>query len=602
MKRPKLSPPPARIFVFLLFALAPLVSLAFAEPKSKPAAEGNKAFLSQAYVDTTVMRALYILNEASAHSMANKQSNAVAQSKAVLNELRAKAKGDPNERYALMKIQEIEAQIFLEEEEMRKIAEDKRIIAANQIVQQYNAEVGKMRPDFATLRGLFLRMSEVDRGQANKLADSYNKRYRAISRESMHALEKALVANDYVLALRELEYCERNRHYLVISSAELARQRARLESIKGREVDVSKITAQLDYGEAAYKGFRLSESRASLSMARDRIHEVKLDMPANEWNPLSARANKLIKDLDAREDSLVRAAISVLESRGVDAAYKYLHDELQAKHSISYERAAVIDQIIINRSPQKAVNLESKHKVKMVEFPEESASNYDMLSSLEDKARWRAQERADSLRMVQEKAEGIRGNIYALIGKKKAGEAKKIFKKEQAFLASVLERDSYGELERTVAKGKIAVAKPAPAKPAPVAKKSGGSKKDAKVAKSGKAKDTRAAKSGAAGDGRATASVGAASSGAASSGAASSGATGGTATAAAPSAGSGPSGYEKAQAIAVLLYELVEREEIMEAHKRFQQTREPLKKYLDADTYNMLEFTIIQSYNYVLKK
>jgi hypothetical protein len=326
---------------------------------------------------------------------------------------------------------------------------------------------------------------------------------------------------------------------------------------------------------------------------------------------LSARANKLIKDLDAREDSLVRAAIAVLEERGVDAAYKYLHDELQNKHSISYERAAVIDQIIINRSPQKAVNLESKHKVEMVEFPEESASNYDMLSSLEAKARWRAQEKADSLRMVQEKAEGISSNIYALIGKKKAGEAKKIFKKEQALLASMLERDSYAELERTVARGKLAVAKSAPpaksvaAKSAPAAK-SGGSKKSAPAAKSGSSKKSdpvvknsgskkNAAKSGSVaksgGSKKKNGSV-------AKSGAASAG----VAPVAVSPAEQDIIGRQKAQEIAVRLYAMVEREEIMEAHKRFQQTKEPLKKYLDADTYNMLEFTIIQTYNYVLKK
>ena len=492
-----------------------------------PIAAYAQNFLSQSYVDTTVMRALYVLNEASAYSgmSGTKQGHAVTQAESILNSLKERAKTDPNRNYILMKVQEVEAQIYWEKEEMRRIAADKKILTANQIVLQYNGEVGKMRPDFALLKELFRRMAEVDTRQANNLADSYNKRYRQISRDAMLSLEKALVANDYDQARRELEYCEKNKFYLMISSSQLETQRERLEGIQNAGSDMPKIKAQLDNGEAAYKAWNLSECRTNVTMARDRLNEIRAYLPPKESAELAARADRLLKDLDNREDSLVRMAISVLEKQGPETATSYLQNELQKKHNISYNRASFIDQAIMNSTPERAI--EAKMKVQMVENnPDEPDNNYAMILDIQDKARYKAQEKADSVRMVREKANNISINIYTLLEHNKNKDAGKLFAREKDFLKSVLEKHAYEMLDMSVTH---------------------------------------------------------------------------STTNAGTVAGLNKN-QQKAQQVTATIYGLLENNKIKEAYSRFQKNKKPLSRHLDSETYEMLEFTVVQSYNYVSKK
>jgi len=493
-------------------------------PASAQAPAADRAYMAQSYVDTTVMRALYVLNEASAsYGMGNnRQNHAVNQAKAILDNLRRKAKGDPNERYALMKIQEVEAHIYLEEEEMRKIAEDKRILTANQLVVQYNAEVGKMRPDFAALRAIFRRMSEVDTRQANRLADNYNKRYRLISREAMYSLEKALNANDFDLAKRELEYCEKNKNHLMINSDQLAKQRERLEMIQGANTDLPRLASALDDGEKAYREFRLSESRTSLTMAQNRINEIRSHIPAKDGAAIAARADRALKALDTREDSLVRIAIYVLEKQGPDAALEYFQDVLQKRMQISHERASFIDQAIMRTRPDSGPALESK--VKMVEHVEDETSNYEMMASIQNKARYRAQEKADSIRIVRDRAANISINIYTLLENKRPKDAVRLFAKEKSFLASVMDKNAFDMLQQSV---------------------NNGTRMDVVTVDKNK---------------------------------------------------------RKAEEYTARIYALLEKNEIKEAHQKFQKYKKPLNKYLDRETYQMLELTVTQSYNYSVSR
>jgi hypothetical protein len=432
------------------------------QPQAQTKPQGQAAYMSQAYVDTTVMRALYILNEsASGYSVNNnRQTQAVERAKAVLDDLRKRAKGDPNERYALMRISEVEMQIALELEEIRKIEQDRRTLAANQLVTQYNAEVGKLRPDFATMRGLYRRMAEVDTRQANNMADSYNKRYKQISREATHSLEKALAANDFDIARRELEYCEKNKNYLMISSAQLAAQRERLERIQSAHGDLPRVTAQLDDSEKAYREFRLSECRMYLNMANNRLGEIRAHIPAKDAGAATARAQRLIRALDSREDSLVNIAMGVLNKQGPDAAVEYLHEVLQKRMSLSPERASIVDQAIMQARPERAPSAESN--IKMVDAPDIGASDNREMALIQDRARYRAQERADSVRQVKNKAASIKENIYMLIENKRQKDASRLFANEKAFLSSVLDKSDFRMLEQSVSSGtRVAASAPA---------------------------------------------------------------------------------------------------------------------------------------------
>jgi len=483
--------------------------------------------MSQTYVDTTIMRALYVLNEASSHYTMNnnKQSSAVARARAILTELKQKAKGDPNERYVAMKVLEVEQQIFLEEEEMRRIAEDKRILTANDLIRQYNAEANKFRPDFAMVRGIFRRMEEVDRRQANNIADHYNKRYRQVSQEAQYSLEKALNSNDAVIAKRELEYCEKNKNYLMINSAQLASQRARLDKLQGATTDMPTIMKALDTGEKAYREYRLSESRNNLTMAQNRINEIREHLPSKEGAEIAARAAKAMDALDHREDSLVRLNLDVLEKQGPDAAIEYLQDVLQKRMNISSEKASLIDQAILKVRPDRVI----ESKVKMVETDTtgDSRKDYEMVLGAQNKAMLRAKAKADSLRAIRDKMASVSNNIYTLLQNNKPKDAMKLFNKEKVFLASAMEKSAFAMLESSVMDGDRAAA----------------------AAKANLDKNRA-----------------------------------------------------KAETYMAKIYGLIEQNNVRDAYKRFDKYRKPLSRYLDKETFQMLEITVNQSYEQAMKK
>jgi len=406
--------------------------------------------LSQAYVDSTVMRALFILNEAQSFSgMRGNQESAINRSKEVLNRLRREAKGDPNEQYALWKISEVEEQIHREEEEVRKIAAEKRLLTSNQLVVQYNAEVGKMRPDFATLRGLHRRKMEVDVRQANNLADSYNKRYRQISREAMASLEKAINANDLVLARRELEYCEKNKNFLMISDSRLAALRERIERMENSNQEAQRISAELDAAAISMQEFRLSESRATLSTAKNRIDALRGVLPQKEITALNTRANRTLRSLDSREDSLVNVLMSVLNVQGHAAAIEYFNDVLQRRMNISQERASIIDQTILRTGTSK-----TDDRPDIIEdFTYNQPDRSHMLTDMQQTARARAQARADSLRTA---ATQISIDIYMLLDRNRAKEAVELFAKERQFLLSNMPKNSFERLQRCAAQARNA--------------------------------------------------------------------------------------------------------------------------------------------------
>ncbi|MDD5674816.1 MAG: hypothetical protein PHC61_11670, partial [Chitinivibrionales bacterium] len=76
-------------------------------------------YVQQSYVDSLVQDAFYGFNEAAAASSQadakQKKQEAIAGAKEVAHKLRALAQNDPNQKYILWRLSELEGQIYLEE-------------------------------------------------------------------------------------------------------------------------------------------------------------------------------------------------------------------------------------------------------------------------------------------------------------------------------------------------------------------------------------------------------------------------------------------------------------------------------------------------------
>ena len=168
--------------ILLFFFFSPGKNQTFAAP--------NKKYLSKGFIDGSIGRAFYVLTEAaSVAGVGFRQREAIAEAKKIARNLRELAKGDPNERYVIWKVGELEAQIYLEERDLVLQQMQKGQQDVNQLIVRFNAEVGKSRPDFASqaIRPL---MSRLDDSKASEVASSFSKRIQAISKRVLYSIER----------------------------------------------------------------------------------------------------------------------------------------------------------------------------------------------------------------------------------------------------------------------------------------------------------------------------------------------------------------------------------------------------------------------------
>jgi hypothetical protein len=556
-----------------------VIPLLFLFLKTETVTAGNiqGKYLSQEAVDTSINRAFYILTEASeVAGVGFKQKEALESSKRIAKSLRERAKGDPNERYILWKINELEAQIYLEEKDLLLNKMQQGVFSINMLITRYNGEVGKNRPDFATLRKIHVQMSDLDRQKGNELSDSYNKRYKAISREVLFSIEKAVIAGDVKKAVEELGYCLRNKNYLAISDSKYAQIENRVENLIRAYDEKPKIESELDSAAMYLSRNKIGKAQTLISSSRYRFKEIESFLPQRESSILNSRTEKAQHQLVRKEDSLVNVNISILRQNGIPAANDYLQKVLKTA-GIDRTKSAYVDSVILMISTPDKQEYVTYDKVE----PDDDTDTQkpSVLEEMRLAAQKKAQKRIDSLRIEEEKrlfvfqkerarkdslmmieyekkakiaqqnkerASSIAQTLYALMDQNNMDQSSRLFTKEQQFLKTYLVPDAFMILEITIqhltedvavtTQQQIAYLKP--------------------VVSDSPAKKVTGADSLA------------------------------------------QHYRQRAEEEIIKLYSLLEKNDIEKAYKRFQTIKEPLQKYCDKDVFDHLETTIIQTYNY----
>ncbi|NLP04032.1 MAG: hypothetical protein GX089_16175 [Fibrobacter sp.] len=544
--------------ILLFFFFSPGKNQTFAAP--------NKKYLSKGFIDGSIGRAFYVLTEAaSVAGVGFRQREAIAEAKKIARNLRELAKGDPNERYVIWKVGELEAQIYLEERDLVLQQMQKGQQDVNQLIVRFNAEVGKSRPDFATLKRIHTLMSRLDVSKANEVASSFNKRYRAISKEVLYSIEKNLANRNLEKAQEELGYCLRNRSYLAISESQYSSIETRVVGLTFAAAEKPFIKAEVDSAFKCISANRISEARNLISSAKIRFSNIKANLSASEASQFSGLIDRVSGRMGTREDSLVRVNLNILRSKGVKDADKYMRTVLKPC-GVSRDKVALVDEAILSiSSPDNTKMSEEIGQLASHESSQGVAFD-DMLNT----AKKKAQEKLDSIAAVEQarmrreqikkarqdsillekrlalqrdenRAFQISVEIYDLLDKNKTRAAKSRFNKEKAFLAKFLTKDAYEILEITIenpeqlgSESNIAyiVEKKEEVPPAPQTASS-----DENLRKN----------------------------------------------------------QERAQSEIIQIYEMLEKNNIKEAIDRFQKNRTPLQKYLDKEVFEMLEMTVTQA-------
>ena len=556
--------------------------------KAGPQKNGaGEKYISQELIDTSIQRGFILLNEsADMAGVGFRHQRSITEAKKIVKLLKEKAKGDPNEKYILWKAGELEAQIYLEESDLILQEMQKRQLTINELVAKYNTEVGKWRPEFATLYRIHKNMEQVDQRKANELADSYNQRKRAISRETVYFLEKALLAGNVDEARKEVGYCLRNQLYLDISKSTYKRLEDRVEGLIGAQDDKPKIGAQVIAAGKLLDTKNITTARKTLDSAENRYSTIKEYLPQRESIALSSSLKRVKNRLGAIEDSLVNVNISILRSEGVDAADKYLQTVLRPL-GVSRDKSASVDRMIISvKSPEdnamrsELEELDSDGEQDdnpvldniMLAAKKKAQEKMDSLQAIENARLWKErqeQARRDSiedarlavLHARQLRADSIAMKIYERLEHNDTRSAKSILAREKKFLEDFMKHDEFAMLGSTVdqfsvqvevKKSEVAYIKPVEQQQQP--------------RRQSPAQQPRQP------------------------------------VAVATEPVSPEDNFSRAQEEIMGIYTMLEQNDVDRAYRRFQMNRTPLRKYLSPEAFNILEMSVTQAYEYGTKR
>ena len=553
------------LFIPFVLTIIPIIS-------PFPQAAQKKSYLSQELIDTTVLRAFYIINEAAnVAGVGFRQKEAIEHARRIAQQLKTMAKGDPNERYILWKVGELEAQLYLEEKDLLLQQIQKGSVSVNPLIARYNAEVGKDRPDFATMRKIHIQMGLLDNNKANELADSFNKRYRNISREVVYSLEKALMNGDLEKSRQEISYILRNRTYLAITDSRYLQMESRVEGLS-RARDLEKIIDKDLATATMYLGKNsLNEARDRITYSKNNFSEINSYLPQQESSDWQMKIDKTDRLLTSKEDSLVNINMMLLNTSGVKAANNFLQSILKP-YGVSRDKVAMVDQAILGVNTSDDGKM--RKEIGTVATEDDTAGSMvfdDIMSSAIKKAQLKsdsinaiqekefrrlqaekakqdsiqlaAQEKAaQKLRSQQEKAAAIAMEIYSKLEKSNYTAASNLFNKENSFLGTYLGKDAYDMLDATL---------------------------------------NRSASEPSVGSSGSIAYVSAVSE-----------------TEPVPVSSQIKANQQRAQEEIIKIYSMLEQNNPEEAYNRFQKIRTPLKKYLEKEIFDMLETSVLQAYNF----
>ena len=469
----------------LIIILASLIVAAPSGAKNKktakqPAGE-HVVYMAKDYIDSTILRAIFIINDAaSVAGIGFRTKESLNEAWRIARRIKKEAKGDPNETYALWKVNELEWLIRLEERDLMIQQMKESQATVNQIIDEYNTEVGKSRPDFKKLMRMHTRMLEWNTQQANAMATSINNRVRAMSREAVMGLEKALLSRNSARADKEYKYLLRNRRYLKLSHRAFEDLEDRASACIRARDELPTVKTETRKASDLVRQVKLTDARNMLALAQYRFSDIRNYISDGEVSDLTMGINEAERLLGRKEDSLVNINLSILSKKGVNAANNYLQHVVREK-GVCREKAARVDQAILAvASPERKSKM--AREINAVATAVENTPENDIIGEMRAKAAKKAQRKLDSLRMLDEArtrkeqkrrdsieavarkaaTEEYRKNadlsvktaskIYDLIERNKSRVAFDMFVTKKALLRRYLAPDAYATLESRVKK------------------------------------------------------------------------------------------------------------------------------------------------------
>lgn len=412
------------LFLWLIF-IAFFTNSAYSEEK--------KDYLSQETIDTTIQNAYFgFLSAAKGSGSATNQKEAIKRARSVAAKLKIIAQNDPNKRYILWRVNELEQQIFLEEEEVLLKQMYQRQMAVNLLVVKFNSETGKFRPNFANLVAIQHRMVELDPRKGDELAALIRERDHNISREVSWSIERAFIDGNFEKAEKEFAYISKNRRHLFISGKKIASFEKRIRDKQNADYMLENMDKSVGRIKTIANSNQLLEAKRHIEIFKNEFEGAKRFLPSKKIAVFSKQIAGLTSLVTTKEDSLVDVNLKILKSRGSDVAIDYM-DRVLRKSGVANAKISIVDQAIMadNRgSSSKNSRAVSNDLLALTSQNESSAFGFGDIGA-------RMKEKADSVKAYEAEQALIAQKEYerthkAEIKAKKKAEKKLAKNKEKA--------------------------------------------------------------------------------------------------------------------------------------------------------------------------
>jgi hypothetical protein len=305
-----------------------------------------ETFVSQYYVDSLIDNAMFKFYSRLDPSSGITHEDAIKYAKGIAYKLRETAGKDANKKYILAKVNELEQQVYLEENELTMEKAQWSQKKSNELIAEFNSVIAQERPDFCKLYSIKSQLIAIDRKKGDEVEKSFQNRVASFCKVIPLIVDQLLESGNTVDARKELAYCVQNAPYIKISAADLARLEAKVLSKSTAAYTVKLVKNSFDslkiyLGKMDFKTAHAFENSIAIQ-----VSFLKKELISSEWERYNSGIQVLSRKISLKEDSLISIAERLIRAdRIVDAGT--MLDTLN-KIGVNSDKLAAVNKVLLH--------------------------------------------------------------------------------------------------------------------------------------------------------------------------------------------------------------------------------------------------------------
>ena len=230
--------------------------------------------------------------------------------------------------------------------------------SADQLLEEFNAEARKERPDFAKLDEIRKAMARKDRTMAGELGKAIEDRGKTVGRRLVPTIEAALNADRMDAARRDLTYANANRNYLELSFDKLVVLERRSQAVSEAESKTAQVRESLEAIKTSLTENKIGEAYRIHRVADQRLEGIKGNLEGRVYTDLRDGLDRAEKAIKEEEKELLAEAMRVLRQEGPEAAISFRKSTL-IEAGVPREHLNKLDEAIVDEERAKQARADS---------------------------------------------------------------------------------------------------------------------------------------------------------------------------------------------------------------------------------------------------